>query len=554
MTSMLFQLLGGIGLFLLGMTLLTDGLKAFAGDALRRALLRFTGTPMKAFVSGALATVMVQSSSATTVAVIGFVSAGLIAFPQAVGVVFGASLGTTGTGWIVSVLGLNVSIGYYALPLVGIGAFMRLLAKGPKRSLGLALAGFGLIFIGISVLQEGMQDMSGLFRLSDLPTSGLLGHFLVMLVGIVLTVVMQSSSAAVATTLTALHSQAINFEQAASLVIGAAVGTTVTGALAAIGGTVPAKRTALAHVVFNLTTGVIAVVLLPMLLWLIALAQTHLGLDPGAVSLAAFHTTFIALGVLLFLPFADRFARWVERRLPDRGPALTRHLDDSLLSVPPIALEASLRALRDIATETFNALRANLEHPDTGATEARARITQALEDTQLFFSRIPAEAEQEALSEARLAQMHAIDHLLRLNARLWLPPGVRHMLGSEQLKPALRRTIDMLTMAADGMAHRGEPVGDGSGHDGGESSDGGASWLTEIARHAAALEEIRRDERPVVMRMTAGGGVAPVAALEVLDAMRWMDRVAHHVWRCCNYLATDLGYSTSTTRTSPTSS
>ncbi len=581
MTSMLFQLLGGIGLFLLGMTLLTDGLKTFAGDALRRSLLRFTGTPVKAFVSGALATVMVQSSSATTVAVIGFVSAGLITFPQAVGIVFGASLGTTGTGWIVSVLGLNVSIGYYALPLVGIGAFMRLLARGPRRSLGLALAGFGLIFIGISVLQDGMQGLSGIFRLGDLPTSGLIGHFVVMLVGIVLTVVMQSSSAAVATTLTALHSQAISFEQAASLVIGAAVGTTVTGALAAIGGTVPAKRTALAHVVFNLTTGVIAVILLPMLLWLIALAQTHLGLDPGAVSLAAFHTTFIALGVLLFLPFADQFAQWVERRLPDKGPALTRHLDDSLLSVPPIALEASRRALRDIAAETFGALRLNLEHPQSGVTEiTRARITQALEDAQLFFSRIPAEAERAGLAEARLAQMHAIDHLLRLNARLSLPTGVRHMLDSEQLKPALRRTVDMLRMAESGMAHGdipgegdvgrvGPETGDGIDSGGGGDGDGNGShasnsgssresshesWLTDIERHAAALEEIRRDERPVVMRMTAGGGVAPAAALEVLDAMRWMDRVAHHVWRCCNYLAMDMAYSASTTRTSPGSS
>jgi phosphate:Na+ symporter len=128
MTVMIFKLLGGIGLFLLGMVLLTDGLKAFAGDALRRALVRFTGTPFKAFGSGALVTLMVQSSSATTVTVIGFVSAGLLTFPQAVGVVFGASLGTTGTGWIVSVLGLKVILGFYALPLVGIGAFMKLLA------------------------------------------------------------------------------------------------------------------------------------------------------------------------------------------------------------------------------------------------------------------------------------------------------------------------------------------------------------------------------------------------------------------------------------------
>jgi uncharacterized membrane protein YhiD involved in acid resistance len=129
MVSTLFQLVGGIGLFLMGMALLTDGLKSFAGDALRRALLQFTGRPVNAFASGVLVTAVVQSSSATTVAVIGFVSAGLLAFPQAVGVVIGASLGTTATSWIVSVIGLKVSVGYYAPPLIGAGAFMKLLAS-----------------------------------------------------------------------------------------------------------------------------------------------------------------------------------------------------------------------------------------------------------------------------------------------------------------------------------------------------------------------------------------------------------------------------------------
>jgi phosphate:Na+ symporter len=188
---MTFKLLGGIGLFLLGMVLLTDGLKAFAADALRRWLVRFTGTPFKAFSSGALVTAMVQSSSATTVTVIGFVSAGLLTFPQAVGVVMGASLGTTGTGWIVAVLGLKVSVGFYALPLVGVGAFMRLLARGKLRSFGLALAGFGLIFIGIETLQAGMQGLSGAFNLRILPSSGLWGHVLSMAIGIVLTVIIE---------------------------------------------------------------------------------------------------------------------------------------------------------------------------------------------------------------------------------------------------------------------------------------------------------------------------------------------------------------------------
>ncbi|HNP52760.1 MAG TPA: Na/Pi symporter, partial [Nitrosomonas nitrosa] len=227
MTALFFQLFGGIGLFLMGMVLLTDGLKAVAGDALRGALVRFTGTPYKAFVSGALVTLMVQSSTATTVTLIGFVSAGLLTFPQAVGVVLGASLGTTGTGWMVSMLGLKVSLGFYALPLVGIGALLRLLTHGRWRSSGLALAGFGLIFVGIDHLQNGMQVLAGAFDLTALPSTGVIGHLIATVIGVFMTVVMQSSSAAVATTLTALHANVINFEQAASLVIGAAIGTTI---------------------------------------------------------------------------------------------------------------------------------------------------------------------------------------------------------------------------------------------------------------------------------------------------------------------------------------
>ncbi len=515
-----FKLLGGIGLFLMGMVLLTDGLKTFAGEALRRALVRFTGTPLKAFGSGTLVTLMVQSSSATTVTLIGFVSAGLITFPQAVGVVFGASLGTTGTGWIVSVLGLKVNLGYYALPLVGIGALMKLLGRGRGRALGLALAGFGLIFIGIETLQDGMRGLSGVFNLAALPASGLMGHALAMAIGIAMTVIMQSSSAAAATVLTALHTGAVNFEQAAALVIGAAIGTTVTGALAAIGGSVPAKRTALAHVLFNLATGLIAILLLPLLLRGIGLAQRHLGLDPGAMSLAAFHTLFIALGVALFLPLVERFARWIERILPDKGPVLTRHLDDTLLQAPAVALEASRRTLRDIATETFATLQAVLSGAAIDETR-RQRLHQALDATQQFFSRIPPLAEDEPLSQARVSQMHAIDHLTRLQSRLTAPAGMARMArmrAEPSLKPAMEYCRAILERAR------------------GENDIPNADDRLALEQDALALTRLRKEGRLTILRQTVGGDWGPFEALEAMDAMRWLERVGNHAWRIRHYL------------------
>jgi len=523
MKSLLFELIGGIGLFLLGMVLLTDGLKAFAGDALRLALVRFTGTPLKAFGSGTLATLMVQSSSATTVTVIGFVSAGLLTFPQAVGVVFGASLGTTGTGWIVAVLGLKVSLGTYALPLVGVGAFLKLLARGRWKSFGMALAGFGLIFVGIKTLQTGMEGLSGVFGPASLPAGGLWGTILAMLIGGAMTVIMQSSSAAVATTLTALHTNTVTFEQAASLVIGAAIGTTVTGVLAAIGGSVPAKRTALAHVLFNLATGLIAMLLLPVFLAGIRLAQEHLGLEAGTTSLAAFHTAFIAVGVAIFLPAVQPFSRWIERLLPDRGPPPTRHLDESLLHAPAVALEATRRAWSETAGEMFTAARAIVAQPKAGLEETHhAAIERALDDTQRFFARIPPVAEDAPLSELRVAQLHANDHLMRLRAHLRPGSGVRRMLAHERLQPLLGQIDALLTAAIQGL-----------------HGEGPADWPDQIERMAFELADLRRRQRPIILRETAAGEWGATHALEVLDAIRWVDRVGYHAWRICNYLGGD---------------
>jgi phosphate:Na+ symporter len=521
MSDSIFKLIGGIGLFLMGMVLLTDGVKAFAGDALKRWLIRFTGTPAKAFASGALVTAMVQSSSATTVTVIGFVSAGLLTFPQAVGVVMGASLGTTGTGWIVAVLGLKVSVGFYALPLVGIGAFLKLLAHGPWRALGIALAGFGLIFIGIESLQDAMRGLSGELDLARLPSSGLLAHLLAMTLGIVMTVIMQSSSAAIATTLTALHTGAINFEQASSLVIGAAVGTTVTGGLAAIGGSVPAKRTALAHVAFNLATGLIAVILLPLFLWIISLAQQHLGLGPGAMSLAAFHTIFIAAGVAIFLPLVDRFSRTIERLLPDTGPVLTRNLDNTVLQNPAVALEATKRALKETAAETFSALRQSIGVATNGPVRSEP-LVEALQRIQEFFRNIPPVAEDEPMSHNRIAQLHAIEHLARLQPRLKAPASVRAVLDDRRLVAAMQMAGEIL--------QRGE-----AGLRGGADED----WLVGLERSAADLAQLRRIERPMILEQTAAQRSGPNRALDLLDAIRWLDRLGYHTWRICHYLGSD---------------
>lgn len=543
MLSTLFQLLGGIGLFLIGMTLLTDGLTAFAGDSLRRALLRFTGTPFRAFASGTLVTLVVQSSTATTVTLIGFVSAGLLGFAQALGVVMGASLGTTGTGWLVATLGLKISLGFYTLPLIGLGAFLKLLGRGRWPALGMALAGFGMLFVGIDTMQTGMHGITDHFTLDMLGDDTIWHRLLTMFIGMVMTVILQSSTAMVATTLTALDAGAINFTQAATLVIGAAIGTTMTGVLAAIGGSILARRTALAHVLFNLSSGLIALAILPLLLWLIEAAQTHLHMQAGAVGLAAFHTLFIGIGVALFLPHAARFARLIERLLPDRDSSPASRLDDSQLQVPEVALSATHQALAQMAAELFAPIGAVCaRHGGDSLAPAltpsrQQQMQQALDATQSFFARIPLDGANDRLADARLAQMHVIDHLLRLQARASAPLPLTMSNPPDILTQACDITAALLQLGMEGLA--------------GQAAD---NWLSVMSQQADELTALRQQARSLIMHETASGYRTAAQALHILDGMRWLERVGHHAWRICHYLADAGAQQTLPTPTpSPTS-
>jgi phosphate:Na+ symporter len=422
MATLLPSLLGGIGLFLLGMGLLTEGAKGFAGESLRMALLRFTGAPWKAFLAGTLATLLLQSSSATTVTVIGFVSAGLLTFPQALGMVFGASLGTTGTGWLVAVFGLKIPLGLHALPVVALGAFLRLMGRGCWKPLGSAIAGFGLIFLGIDFLQSGMDGLRSRLPVASLPSTGVAAYLAGLGAGILMTLVLQSSSAAIAVTMTALHAGTINLEQSASMAVGAAIGTTVTALLASIGATNPAKRTAVAFVLFNLVTGILAILLLPVLLEVVRWESHQLDLNGGATALAAFHTTFIGLGVAVFLPLASPYAKWIEQLIPDHRPTLTRYLDKTLLQSPAVALEAVRRALRDTSLATMEAINGVVcdKKPEFDLEARRLEISQAITEIQRFLATIPQDSNPR-LTPSRVNMMHVIDHLIRLEGRITPP-------------------------------------------------------------------------------------------------------------------------------------
>jgi phosphate:Na+ symporter len=517
----LSYLLGGVGLFLVGMILMSDGLRSAAGGALQRILERSTATSLSAFLSGVGLTALVQSSSATTLTTIGFVSAGLLSFSSALGIIVGANVGTTSTGWIVSLLGFKLNVGQVALPLIGVGALLRLLFDGRRAHLGMALAGFGLIFIGIDVLQEGMGGLAQRIDLSSFPATTLASRLLLILIGTVMTVLLQSSSAAVALTLTALNSQAIDLEQSAFLVIGQNLGTTVTATLAAVGASVPARRTALGHILFNALTGLLAFAAVRYLLLLVAyLGNARGGIDP-ATAIALFHTVFNLMGALLFLPILSPFARLLTRLIPDRGPALTRHLDRTLLRLPSVAVEAAARAVREIAAVTLEqALELLGGRPLTrGGREQIWAAETAMRETSSFLGQVQTGGDGHDLYARRLSLLHAGDHLDRLiEACLESEAPVR----GPEVEAAAGRLVPEFSAAVAWLRGQQREIGD---------------LVRHLAEASARQAEARRRYRVRLLEETAACRVDPEETQRLLESMRWVDRVGYHAWRTLHHLA-----------------
>ncbi len=418
MTSSVLLCLGGLGLFLLGMAVLTDGLRALAGRALRRMLRRFTRSPFSGAVTGAVTTAVVQSSSATTVAAVGFVGAGLLTFPQALGIVLGANVGTTMTGWLVALLGFKLELGTAAMPIVLVGALIHLFARGRASAAGFAVAGFGLIFVGISLLQQGMGGFVGLITPDSFPGNTWTGRLLLVGFGIGLTILTQSSSAGVAMALAAVNASAMTVQQAAAAVIGMDIGTTVTALLATVGGSVDAKRTGYAHAMYNVFTGIGAfLILVPIMRGLERFAPGLLASEPELV-LVGFHTFFNVLGVSVALPFSAEFAGLLVRLVPLKLTSFTQNLGRSLLDAPAAALDALGSTLADLTAGTFELVLQLLSVTRADAAEARVtQLREALRETREYVERIRTAPDQGWTYDRDVSAMHVIDHLDRLADR-----------------------------------------------------------------------------------------------------------------------------------------
>src|SRR5262250_751190 len=384
--STTIAILGGVGLFLLGMSVMTSGLKALAGTRLRTTLSKMAATPLSGAFWGALVTLIVQSSSATTMTTIGLVSAGLLTFAQGLALVFGANVGTTGTGWLIALIGVRGSLTAAALPMIFVGALIKLLGRGRASAAGAALAGFALVLFGLTTLQQGMGGLAERLHPTDLPLvfgpdvswwASLFGVLALVVIGVAMTTVMQSSTAAIAVTLSAYFAGAIGLDQSCALIIGQNIGTATSSALAAIGASSTAKRLALAYILFKLIAAVIALVLFPVTIPLLVRASATID---GVTLLAAYHTAYNVVGVAVLLPVVDKFTRFVERILPERASPLTRGLDRAALVTPLAAEEAVRRTVARSLGTMCGAIGATLTAKNRAASASAGKDASSVAD------------------------------------------------------------------------------------------------------------------------------------------------------------------------------
>lgn len=538
--STTIAILGGVGLFLLGMAVMTDGLKALAGSALRTVLGKAADTPLSGAFWGAIVTLFVQSSSAVTMTTIGLVSAGLLTFPQGLGLVFGANVGTTGTGWLVALIGVRVSLSAYALPMIFVGALAKLLASGRLAAAGSALAGFALVLYGLTTLQQGMGGLAESLHPSDLPAvlgapdvglmAGSAGLLTLIVLGLAMTAVMQSSTAAIAVTISAFFAGAVSLEQGAALIIGQNIGTATSSALAAIGASTTAKRLALAYVLFKVIAALIAIVAFP---FTSALMKTLSASIDGMTLLAAYHTAYNVVGVAILLPATQWFTRVVEQLLPSRETVLERALDPSALANPVIAVETARRVVADVLTASAASVSAALSSAAGAVAHSTTASAAALDEVRDFLSELKEAPETEAERLRMTSTLDALDHAARLvevlaEGRLSVPHDPRASVLCTQAMRATQAIAGSIISEA-ALSARAAPIG-------WSVSSEVAAALTKMETAASELDALQRDHRAATLSSVAPGKLTAAEAFARVEAVRRLDRIARHASRSAAHL------------------
>ena len=307
----------GVAIFLFGMLSLEEGFKTFTAGTLEKLLKASTNKLWKSMTFGVLSTTLMQSSSLVSVITISFLSAGLLDLASGIGIVFGANLGTTTGAWLVAGFGLKVKLSAYAMPMLVFGIILVFQQAKSLKGAGYVLAGIGFLFLGIHYMKEGFDTFGQAIDLAEYSMTGYGGVLVFAGLGVVATVVMQSSHATLVLILTALAAQQISYENALALAIGSNIGTTITAILGSLGASANGKRLAMAHLIFNAVTGFLAIVGIYQLIDAVGWISSQLGIGAQnyTLQLAVFHTLFNLLGIVLMLPLLRRLVTFLEKTI-----------------------------------------------------------------------------------------------------------------------------------------------------------------------------------------------------------------------------------------------
>jgi len=446
--KLIFGLLGGLGLFLFGMKIMSEGLQKVAGSRMRKILAALTNNRIIGTLVGIAVTAIIQSSSATTVMVVGFVNAGLMSLVQSIGIILGANIGTTVTAQLIA-----FKITKYALPAIGIGAGFKLFSKNQKWSyIGEILLGFGLLFFGLSVMKNAFDPLKASEEFRQIFIMVGDNHLLGVLIGAVLTIIVQSSSATIGITIALASTGILSFEASVALILGENIGTTITANLAAIGTNLAARRTALAHFLFNTIGVCYMLVFFKFFTGFISsitpgdadfVIQTQeqmvrMGGEIGdkpfiARHIANTHTMFNIVNTIIFLPLVGILAKLSTMAIRGRDEEMEFHLkylDNRVLNTPPIALaqaRSETRRMAQVAQEMVDETLAFLQDNDLkrlAALEKKEDLTDVLqrEITNFLVSLSQTSITQESSKEVA-SMMHMVNDLERVGdhcENLWL--------------------------------------------------------------------------------------------------------------------------------------
>lgn len=391
MVLKLINFAGSLCFLLYGMKLMSDGIQKGAGQKLQKALAFVTGNRLVGLLTGMVLTMIIQSSGATTVMVVTFVNAGLMTLQQSIGVIFGANIGTTITGWIVALFGFNFKMETLAIPIFGIGYLLTISKRFRKENMGHAIMGFALLFIGLGWLSAAFQLEAGspvVQLLSRVQGYGAVSLLIGVVVGTIITGLLHSSSAMSAIIITMAYNKLVSWDFSAAMIIGSTIGSTIDAIMASFGAKPDAKRVAVVHVLFNLSTAVIALVIFKPFLAFVDFITPGTPEQTLIYHISMLHTVFKVFGAVLFLPFIKQIVWFMNRIVKNDENAVPTeyHLEfnERMAAESPEAcvfrVQKEVAAFADVVVEMFDSLQEGLQTPDQSFVENRFPHIEQLEN------------------------------------------------------------------------------------------------------------------------------------------------------------------------------